>query len=210
MFSKTELENILSSHVARISQHYDGQLISLDSANEGYLGCGPWCTLGTNNYVRISFEAAHELYLFTIPDGPTCIPTIPLIYNSIFFNREEEDKALSLLDTGTIDGIGIQLHLTSTEDWQGALNRADNFLNRVRKHGGWARLSEIGVWASSEEEQAEIYQAITVLAIRHSDIVRDFVVWGVKDPSWRGDVTLFDVNGQPKLAYYAIIEELTK
>jgi len=209
-FSYSELEYILSNHVSTLAKHYDGKLISMDAANEGFLGCGPWCPLGTNNYVHISFDAARKAHPYPEPDGPEREPTTPLIYNSIFPNRTEEDKTLSLLDAGTIDGIGIQLHLTSTLDWQAALDRTDAFLARIRKHGGYARFSEVGVWAISDEEQATVYAAVTALAVKHQDIVRDVVVWGIKDPSWRGNVTLFDTYGEPKASYYAVMEELRK
>ena len=76
-FTKAELANILTNHVSTLSSHYDGRLISLDAANEGYLGCGPWCPLGTNNYVRLSFDAMQS--------------DTPLIYNSLFPNTAEED-----------------------------------------------------------------------------------------------------------------------
>ena len=209
-FSRYELEQILTNHVRTLSQHYDGRLISLDSANEGFLGCGPWCPLGTNTYVGISFVAASQPYPYPAPDGALRDPTVPLIYNSLFFDRAEENYALALLDNGTIDGIGIQLHLVASTDWEAHLTRVDKFLYRIRQHGGYARFSEVGVHMhlGEEQAQAEVYAAVTALAIKHKDIVKDFVVWGVKDPAWRGDVTLFDRAGNPKPSYYAMMEEL--
>lgn len=193
-FTKQELKYILSNHVSTLSSHYAGKLVSLDTANEGYFGCGPWCPLG-NEYINISFESVQD--------------TVPLVYNSIFPNTYEQDKALALLDSGLADGIGIQLHLSTTTDWQTALARTDVFLNRIRNHGGWARFSEVGVHGD-EQGQAFIYAEVIKLAIKHKDIIHDVVLWGVHDPAWRGDVTLFDNNGQPKLAYDAIVKELER
>ena len=209
-FTRSELEQILTNHVRTLSWHYDGRLISMDSANEGYLTCGPWCPLGTNNYVRLSFDSMRALHPFPVPNGPLREPITPLVYNSNFWDGSDYDKALRLLDDGTIDGVGIQLHLDTRYDNQVILNRTDAFLDRIRNHGGFARLSEIGVSypEGGEQEQAILYQAITSLAIKHKDIVRDVVIWGVKDPAWRGDVTLFDRNGEPKPSYYAVMEEL--
>ena len=178
-----------------MSSHYDGKLISLDAANEGYLASGPWLPLGKDSYVNISFDAIQS--------------NTPLIYNSIFPDTAEEDKALALLDAGTIDGIGIQLHLWPTS-WQETLANIDAFLENLKTHDGFSRFSEVGVYANSDQEQAEVYRAITALAIKHNDVIRDFIVWGVKDPAWRGNVTLFDVNGNLKPAYYAVIDELKK
>ena len=196
-FSKDELAHILYNHIFILVHHYEGQLISMDAANEGFLGCGPWCPLGTDNYVRISFDAAKN--------------ETPLVYNSLFLSKDEEDKALALLDVGLADGIGIQLHLATTTDWQGALSRTDLFLDRIRKQGGWARFSEVGVHQqndSESEQQALIYAEITKLAIKHSDIIHDFVIWGITPPMWRGDVGIFDHEGNPKPSYYAIMDEL--
>ena len=199
-FTRYELEQILTSHVSTLSKHYDGRLIGLDAANEGYLGCGPWCPLGTDSYVNLSFESA----------GRDLLQPMPLIYNSLFPSVDEEDYAIALLDNGVVDGIGIQLHLVASTDWQSHLARIDGFLEKLNGHVEFVRLSEVGVHMhlGEEEAQAEVYAAVTALAIKHKDIVKDFVIWGVKDPAWRGDVTLFDRQGQPKPSYYAVMNEL--
>jgi endo-1,4-beta-xylanase len=198
-FSDDELIDILENHVSTLTQRYDGQLISLDVANEAYWGgynCGPWCALG-NNYTQTSFESAQNSASY------------PIIYNSVFSSDDECTQALNLLDQGLVDGIGIQLHLYSG-GWEASLARMDAFLDQIQQHGGSARLSEIGVLAD-EQTQATVYAAITALAVKHSDIVTDFVVWGITDEvAWRGPVSLFDYDGQPKPAYYAVVEELKR
>ena len=198
-FSDNELADILENHVSTLAQRYEGQLISLDAANEAYCdgyNCGPWCALG-NNYTQISFESAQNSASY------------PIIYNSIFSSDDECTQALNLLDQGLVDGIGIELHLNSG-GWEARLARMDVFLDQIRQHGGWARFSEVGVLAD-EQTQATVYAAITALAVKHSDIVKDFVVWGITDEvAWRGPVTLFDYDGQPKPAYYAVVEELKR
>ena len=193
-FSFAELEYILANHISTLSKHYDGKLASLIAANEGYLSCGVWHKIGMNNYVQTSFNAAR---------GNT-----PLIYNSIFPDIQEENKALALLDAGSIDSIGIQLHLTSTADWKRRLDSTDKFLDRLKKRGAWACFSEVGVLATNDQEQAIIYAAVTQLAIKHKDVVRDIIVWGIIPPMWRGDVGIFDKDGIPKPAYWAVMDAL--
>ena len=88
------------------------------------------------------------------------------------------------------------------------LSRTDVFLEKLKAHDGFARFSEVGVWATNEKEQANIYAAITALAIKHNDVVRDVIIWGIVPPMWRGDVGLFDSAGEPKPSYYSVMEEL--
>ena len=200
-----QLSSILKEHVNELAAHYDGKFVSLDVANEAWItGFDPvyggvWEPLG-DDYVYISFESAkgHKY---------------PVLYNSYFPEPSdiERNKALKLVEDGVADGIGIQLHLW-TGDWEATLDKTEDFLKQIRAVGGWCRFSEIGILAVDDDEwaQAIVYAAVTRLAIEYSDIVRDFVVWGVKDPAWRGNTTLFDEQGQPKPAYYAIINELRK
>ena len=56
--------------------------------------------------------------------------------------------------------------------------------------------------AGTLRKQAEMYSELADLAARQR--VERFVVWGVKDPAWRGNVTLFDSQGNRKPAYYSL------
>jgi len=202
-FDKHQLAIILWEHVVALGWHFDGKIISLDTANEAYIKPdggvygGVWQPLG-DGYVRLSFEGAL--------DAINCL----VMYNSFYPHPEHEyDKALDVLDKGWCDGIGIQLHLWDGS-YQQTLAHTDAFLSRIRAVGGWCRFSEISVLAGSDWAQAIVYAAITELAIKYKDVVKGFIVWDVKDPGWRGDVTLFDRDGKPKAAYHAIVEELRK
>lgn len=200
-FSAGQLATILKEHVSTLAKHFD--FISLDTCNEAYItGFDPvyggvWQPLG-EDYVRISFESARGY-------------GYPVLYNSFFPEPAdaEYDKALELVGSGLADAIGIQLHLWDGS-YQQTLERTDAFLSCIRAVGGWCRFSEIGVLAGSNWAQSIVYAEITALAIKYKDIVKDYVVWGVKDPAWRGNTTLFDRDGKPKLAYYAVVEELRK
>lgn len=190
-FTSGQLEAILRRHVSTLSARYGNQFIALDAANEGFISKGVWSPL-ENNYIHISLECAQY--------------NCPVVYNSFFPTDSEYWQALVLFDTKKIDAIGIQLHLHYM-DWERQLERTDGFLQKIRDRGCWARFSEVGVLAP-EPLQSTIYAETTKLALKYSDIVRDLVVWGIKDPAWRGDVTLFDKEGTPKPAYWAVMEEL--
>ena len=206
-FTYSELEYILFNHVNTLSHHFEGHLVGMDAANEGFLSCGPWCPLGTNTYVNTSLAATQLMH----SNGPLRKPAAALFYNSIFPTRAEEEFALALLDTGSIDGIGLQLHLATTTDWKRKLDSTDAFLSRIRVHGGIVRFSEVGVHQQNDSEselQALIFAQVTKLAIKHQDIVIDYVVWGIIPPMWRGDTGLFDREGNPKSSYYSVMEAL--
>jgi len=201
VFTSEQLSEILREHVRAVSYHYRNTIVSFDSANEAYIKpdggiyAGPWQALG-EEYVNISFNCA-------------LAKTKPM-YNSFYPHPEMEyPKALGLLDKGLADGIGIQLHL-----WDGSykatLASTETFLKQIRQRSSWCRFSEVSVLAASEQSQAAVYTAITRLAIKYKDVVRGVIVWGVRDPAWRGNVTLFDRDGEPKAAYAAVIEELRK
>ena len=206
-WTNEQLADILKTHVSTLAARYEGKFVSLNVANEAYItGFDPvyggvWQPLG-DDYVRISFESAREN------------STYPILYNSFFPEPadEEYDKALGLVSSGLADGIGIQLHLW-TGSWQATLTRTEAFLARIRAANGWCRFSEVGV-LGEDAEQAVAYAAITRLAKENCDIVKAVVVWGVSEWAWRSrpwlnqGVVLFDTNGQPKAAYYAMVKEL--
>ena len=202
-WTNEQLANILKDHVGTLAAHYEEKFVSLNVANEawiwGGLYGGVWTPLG-DDYVYISFQSAQDN------------STYPILYNSFYpapYHEKEYDKMFSLLDSGLADGVGIQLHLWQG-DWDKVLARADSLLSRIRARGDWCSLSEIGVIAASDKDQAIIYAAITRLAIKYADIIKRFIIWGITNPCWRGRSVIFDHDGQPMPSYHAIVEELRK
>ena len=202
-FTYEELAIILMDHVDELAWHYsEDQLVSLGTANEAYISPdgsiygGPWQPLD-EDYVTISFLAKQTI---------GCL----VMYNSFMpYPEHEYTKALNLLDKGWADAIGIQLHLWDGS-YQEKLSSIEILLSQLRQRGSWCRFSEVSVLAANEQAQAAVYAAVAKLAIKYSDVVRGVIVWGVKDPAWRGNVTLFNKQGEPKLSYHAVVEELKK
>ncbi len=199
-FTYEQLDSILREHVSWTTYRNRDKFVTFDSANEAYINedgsvyGGPWQPLD-EDYVAVSLKC-------------TLAKNKPM-YNSFFPHPDQEyPRALDLLDKGWVDGIGIQLHLW-TGSYQETLDKIETLLKQIRQRGKWCRFSEVGVLGEGVS-QAVAYVAITRLAIEYKDIVKGIVVWGVKDPVWRGNVTLFDNSGQPKLSYYAIVDELKK
>ena len=201
VFTPEQLAEILTGHVRTVSYRYRSKMTSFDTANEAYINPdgsvygGVWQPLG-NEYVNISFNCA-------------LAKTKPM-YNSFYPHPEMEyPKALEMLDNGQSDGIGIQLHLWDGS-YQATLTHTESFLKQIRQRGSWCRFSEVGVLATNEQSQAAVYAKITALAIKYRDVVRGCIIWGVRDPCWRGNVSLFDKYGQPKLSYHSVVNELMK
>ena len=202
----SELAYELSNHVRIVCSHYQ-DLSGMDVANEAYAGgsrdsvlkgglnAGPWSPLG-NDYISISFNSCRD------------VTNLKVFYNSFFPHDGDVIKAIQLLDSGLADGIGIQFHLTEGVDYQPLFNRARTIIQESRKRGTPVRFSEVGVWATSDETQANIYRDVVRLALDNNDVVTDFIIWGTTDPSWRGNVTLFNSDGSPKQSAYAILDEL--
>ena len=203
----SELAYELDRHVRTVCSH-NQTLSGIDVANEAYAGgsrdsvlndndihAGTWLPLGVD-YINISFNSCKD------------VTNIKVFYNSFFPHSGDSEKAIQLLDSGLAGGVGIQFHLTEGVDYQGLFNRARYIIQESRKRGTPVRFSEVGVWATSEEKQALIYRDVVRLALDNSDVVTDFIIWGVTDPSWRGNVTLFNSDGSPKQSAYAILDEL--
>ena len=195
---KSEMAYELDRHVRIVCSHFQG-LSAVDVANEAYangtLNAGDWSPLG-EDYVNISFNSCRD------------VTNLKIFYNSLFPNDGDVANAFRLVDSGLADGIGIQFHLSEGTDYQGLFNRTRYIIKESRKRGTPVRFSEVGVWATSEETQANIYRDVVRLALDNSDVVTEFIVWGVTDPAWRGDVVLFHSDGSPKQSVDAILDEL--
>jgi endo-1,4-beta-xylanase len=155
---------------------------------------------GYNNYIEYSFETARQ----TKPGIPLILNNFNILLNQPNY-RFTHNIASSLVNSGLIDGIGIQLHLDvqniPSEDYLISSFRAWNEL------GLPVYLTEVSVNIPNETQRAEIFRRI-VRAARATD-VRSLNLWGAGPASWRGSQsTIFSDQFRPNPGYYSILEEL--
>lgn len=186
--------------------HFKGKIYGMDLINEiGMVAkdTGWWDTHG-EEVVEYAYTTARK-----IVSGDYL-----LYYNSFFDKQEDIELADFLVESGLVDGIGIQLHLHLPVPTTDKFNTARHLVETCRKHDKPVRFSEISV---NDPEGtldmvaiADMYRDTVRLAKECSDVVRDYVVWGVKYPAWNGRHVLFDREGKPTYAYWAVYDEIQR
>jgi GH35 family endo-1,4-beta-xylanase len=180
-----------------------GKMLGVDVVNEAgaILDGGGWIKYLGYDCVDFAFETAHGVD-----------PGMPLYYNSFFASAEDEALAVYLLENDLADGIGIQLHLEASTDYQEKFLRAERLLRCCRKNHKTARISEVTVYdpENNLEHIGIIFRDTAFLAKDNRDVVTDYTVWGVKYPAWNGRHVLFDSKGKQTPAYYGIVNELVR
>jgi endo-1,4-beta-xylanase len=220
-YTRDELTAILCKHIKTVVGHYRGLIFAWDVVNEAFDSNGSlrnnlWLrTLGPG-YIAMAFQWAHE-----------ADPDALLIYND--FSAEglnAKSQAIYALAQGLlqmgmpVDGIGFQMHVKldgSPTPPELAAN-----MQRLADLGLQVHITEMDVRTKDSSlsdteklvKQAEVYrQALSVcLAASNCNV---FITWGTTDRySWIREVygpdnpLLFDDNGQPKPAYFAIMDVL--
>lgn len=162
-------------------------------------------------------------------------PTANLILNGLDLdqttnlqNISNEDSIIPLIrdlkDQGLIDQVGIEAHIDASKKIPSENELIAYFKTVKEKTGVPVRLSELDVDIRSLsgsdrlQKQASIYETV-VRAYIKSEAGSDLNLWGIKDKdSWRentafggvenADADLFDDQGNPKIAYYAVLKAL--
>jgi endo-1,4-beta-xylanase len=220
--SREEWIEILCTHIKTVVGHYRGQVYAWHVINEalnqdGTLRDTLWLRAIGPEYIPMAFQWARE-----------ADPDALLIYNE--FESEglsQKSDAVYALVKGMlkmgipIDGVGLQMHI-----WlDGPPTPQDLAANmgRLAELGLQAHITEIDVRtqyssqtpAQKMSEQAETYQR-AFAACMAAPNCNVFVTWGISDAdSWIPEHTghpdaplLFDQDGQPKPAYFAILDLL--
>lgn len=196
----------LGEYLGVYCRHFKGKVYGMDLINEiGMVSKDTawWDTHG-ENVVEYAYRTARE-----IVNG-----MYPLYYNSFFDKWEDVELADWLVESGLADGIGVQLHLHLTCGYQDRFNTVRHLAETCRKHDKPVRISEVSVndpestW--DMEAIGNVYRDTVRLAKELSDVVTDYVVWGVKYPAWNGRHVLFDREGKPTHAYWAVYDEIQR
>jgi endo-1,4-beta-xylanase len=221
-FTRQEWMQILCTHIKSVVSHYRGQIYAWDVVNEavnqdGTLRNTFWMDKLGPEHIAMAFQWARE-----------ADPTAKLFYND---NGGEGLNPKSqgifalvqgLQQTGVpIDGVGMQMH-TSLERAPTALELSTN-MQRLAELGLEIHITEMDVRLQNSTsdnetklaEQADIYRQVLSVCLSVPNC-KAFLTWGLTDRySWIPGFTgkpdaplLFDMDGAPKPAYFAIVKLL--
>lgn len=226
-FTRDEAIQALRDHIMTVVGRYKGRIAIWDVANEGVQDDGsglretPWQRWIGDDYMDLAFQFAHE-----------ADPDARLFYNDYGaedMNAKSDaiyELAQGMVERGIpIHGVGLQAHmiLGSMRPSKIAENMA-----RIGELGLEVQITELDIRfdgepnASKLGQQADEY-ALLLNTCLDAPSCTAFVVWGVTDKyTWLRDANLgfynnpavepllFDDDYQPKGAYFALVEALTK
>ena len=232
-FTPDQLSHLLQEHITTVMKHYAGQVFAWDVVNEvldenGRLRDSPWYNqpgIGLADkgpaYIEQAFRWAHE-----------ADPQALLFYNEAEgegLNRKSDAIYAMVKDFRRrgvpIDGVGLQMHLAQLDVDTAAI--AAN-VARLTALGLQVHVTELDVSLPVDSDrmaakndlsrQAEVYRDV-VRACLQSPGCTAIQTWGFTDKySWigshshrtRGAALPFDGAYKPKLAYDAMILELSR
>jgi endo-1,4-beta-xylanase len=225
-FTGEQLKQILYEYIHTVVGHFRGQVVAWDVVNEaitddGQLRDNFWLRAIGPQYIALAFQWAHA-----------ADPQALLFYNDFDgegLNRKSD--AIYALAQGLrregipINGVGWQMHVFLNKN-PTSIEMMANF-KRLADLGLIVDISEMDVRVGTNQQerparlqgQAEIYRRV-LRACLDAPNCNMFEVWGAtdqyswfnfkKDPSQQDAPLLFDENGNPKPAYYALLDELNK
>jgi endo-1,4-beta-xylanase len=222
--SRSEWIQILCTHIKTVVGHYRGQIYAWDVVNEavnkdGTLRNTFWMQKIGPEHIAMAFQWARE-----------ADPYARLFYND--FDGEglnTKSQAIymlvrSLRENGIpIDGVGLQMHvaLYKTPTPQ----ELKSNMARLADLGLEVDITEMDIRLQLSKEpdqvklaaQAETYRQVISVCLQVENC-RAFITWGLSDRfSWIPGYTghpdaplLFDQDGAPKPAYWAVQKQLAK
>lgn len=232
-FNPAQMSGLLQQHIASLVKHYAGQVFAWDVVNEafnerGFLKDSPWYNkpgigLAHNGtgYVEQAFRWAHEadphaLLFYNEAEGEGLNPKSDAIYAMVKDFRQRRVP---------IDGVGLQLHISQLDLDTDAI--AKN-IARLTALGVQVHITELDVSLplnpdgtakqDDQQRQAAVYRAV-VRACVHNRGCTAVQTWGFSDKySWigshsrgtRGAALPFDSAYQPKAAYSAMLDEISR
>lgn len=178
-------------------------------------GKSPWVQVyGDNSFVEKAFTYAKEY-------APSTCALFYNDYNEYWDHKRDAiyNMCKPLYDKGVLDGIAMQSHIGSEMEGFTGVSVYTEALQKYSSIGCQVQISELDISTDNgsytEYQQSEKYKAIFQAAVdvNKSSIggkVTAVCVWGPNDANtWIGSENtplLFDVNNQPKGAYYAVAD----
>ena len=208
----SRLDNYIRAVFAETEAAFPGLIVSWDVLNEaiddgsGKLRASNWLTVVGEDYPERVFEIARKY-------APESVKLYYNDYNTAYAGKRAGIIALlkRLMAEGNLDGYGFQMHHSIT---QPSLQSIGDALTDVSALGLSLRVSELDVTipAATDENfasQTAFYGNLVRLLIPYAGQLEAVQVWGMTDDqSWRasGFPLLFDRDGQPKDAFFAVID----
>ncbi|MGD0561354.1 MAG: endo-1,4-beta-xylanase [Streptosporangiaceae bacterium] len=231
--SSAQLRDLLHNHITVEVSRYRGKIWQWDVCNEFFTDTSPseldptnwWIVNAGPDIIPAAFQWAHA-----------ADPNALLFYNDYNIGGEDGTNAKSdavyayvqqLLSDGVpIHGVGNQGHLDTQYGWNPALLRQD--LERYASLGLVVAITEADVrtFVNNATDQVPTdslaqfaqpyeYSGMLQAALAVPQCI-SFTVWGFTDSdSWvpgtfagEGYAAIYDVNQQPKAAYYALQSDL--
>ena len=231
-FTPHQMSNLLQLHITRVMRHYAGEVFAWDVVNEALddnarFKDSPWYNqpgIGLAGkaaaYVEQAFRWAHA-----------ADPKALLFYNDTGaegMSRKSDAVYAMVKDFRSrgvpIDGVGLQLHI-SRLDFD--TSQIPPNIRRLTALGLQVHITELdvslpvgpdGAFSTEDlQKQADIYRAVARACLENPGCTA-IQTWGFTDKySWigshshgtRGGALLFDGLYKPKLAYAAMLEEIT-
>nr|AHF25644.1 endo-1,4-beta-xylanase [uncultured bacterium Contigcl_24] len=217
------LENYIREVLTQTEAQYPGVIVSWDVVNEAIddgtawlRKTSPWYKTIGEDFVARAFEFARKY----AADG------VLLYYNDYSTPYQPKLNGIvrlleQLIPEGNIDGYGFQMHYSNGSGnniTEPSVEMIDNALDKISGMGLKLRVSELDIGAGKKTEkvlmmQKEAFKAIMQLMLKYADQTEAVQVWGLKDNmSWRTGQypLLFDDHGNPKPAFYGVVEAVTE
>lgn len=210
------LDNYIRLVFEALEAEFPGLVVSFDVVNEaiddntGKLRQSNWTRIVGDDFINQAFAMARK-------HAPEHMALYYNDYSTPYQPKLEGILRLleSLKEDGTIDGHGFQCHYHLHTPTLAQLQSA---MDQVIALGLRLRMSEMDILvdaASDEnfERQAQRYGQMLALFRDYASHIDAVHTWGVTDNySWKASQfpLLFDGKGQPKPAFYAVVEAVTK
>lgn len=224
----------MENHIKTVMGRYKGRIKGWDVVNEAVeynsetgkweLRNTKWRQIIGDDYIEYAFRFAHE----ADPDAELYYND----YNSTDPGKRDAIYALvkSLLDKGIrVDGIGIQGHWEIDSPSEARIREA---IEKYSSLGVKVHITELDVsvysWNDRTDRyatglpedmaarQAERYASIFKIFREYASVIERVTFWGVRDNnSWKNNFPvpgrkdyplLFDKDGQPKPAFWAVLD----
>jgi len=216
-FTGSQLSQILAQHIANVAGRYKGQVYCWDVVNEAITdNSNASDPLKTN----VWYPAVPDYIDQAFRNASAADPNAKLFYNDYSAeglgvkSQRVYDMVKTMLANGIpIHGVGLQMHV-STGYYPPFADVKSN-IDRLSALGLEVHITEmdVGVKDTSPAEltlQANIYAGMLNVCLSNPSC-KSFESWGFTDKySWLSadKADIFDVNFQPKPAFFALVQAL--